>query len=225
MGAPGPRIRGADDSDVVAELDRERERAAALLVENQRLERERAQERARRDYVRSYSPPPGPLVPAPVPAVQSEPPGSLRPGREWFAVIIRRTDPKWLGLAVVIALLIWGLGGPQGIADKWAIAWGASARDAKLAELERRIQKREEHDAASYRYNVATRDDEIDFRSRLRQLLERQGVQWDPPEGAPPERALRVTVPLRPRGTVSKGPSLIVDSPMPLPPPVPSSTP
>ena len=219
MGAPGPTIRSSDDPDLARRLEELEAQNSKLYAEKRKLE----QHVAKAEYVRSYSPPPGPLSLPPIPV--DGPPPSLRPGREWIGVVIRRTDPKWLGLALVLGILAWALGGPEGIAEKWAIAWGARANEAKLAELERRLQKREEHDVAFDRHAVATREEQVSFRAQLRQLFERQGVEWDPPEGAPPERALRVTVPLRPRGTVSKGPSLIVDSPMTLPPAVPSSTP
>lgn len=189
----------------------------------QKLKREEEQQEAER----SLSPPPSSAVPA-VPLVYPEPRTSFRPGRDSLRAVaesvLRHAPRAAIGIALVVGVTVWALGGPDGLAKLLAAAKSSAAEDkysalvARVALLETRAGRCE----ATFN---AWRENEIAFRADNAQALERLGLLWPLPDGTPPQRPLKFLVPNRKPGVVNKGPVAVVMQPVPLPPAVPSAAP
>lgn len=162
---------------------------------------------------RSISPLPSP---ASVPKVEDTSTPSFRPGRELIGTAIRRADPRWLGLTLTLAVLVWAVGGPTGIRELIA-AWQSTKYTNEIAALSKRL---EELEARAGRAEAAAKrrdENDVKFRSDASQVVGRLGVRWSLPDGIPPQRQLEFITPLRKPDQVKGGPSLVVVQPVPMP--------
>lgn len=214
FGAPSPRISETGRYDLLA----------------RKLELERARERNEQRPPADSLPPPS--MPLPVETARDEPRTSFRPGRDSIRAIaesvLRHAPRAAIGVALVVGVASWALGGPDGIAKVATAVWGSVYRDEITAA--RAEAKAAREDAAKLRSEwaaarAADRDDEVGFRQDAAEMWRKLGVDWQMPDGSPPRRPLEFVTPLRRPGVVKGGPSVVVRQPLPLPPPVPSSSP
>jgi hypothetical protein len=192
----------------------------------------RGEQASREAPTRSYSPPPDSLQQLQVSSSRDEPLPSVRPGRDSIRAlgesVLRHAPRAAIGIALVIGVTSWALGGPDGIAKVAAALWGTVYRD-EIASLRAEAQAATA-ETAKLRAEVTTwraadRDEEIGYRLDAAQLWRKGGIDWPMPDGMPPRRPLEFVTPIRQPGVVKGGPSVVVRQPMPLPPAVPSASP